>query len=86
MQSIQTVLADDHAVVRAGIRRTIEEIPHLHVIAEVGSGPLVFNCLENHTVDLLLIDVSMPDFDPIHAIKEIKVLYPNLIYPDCEVE
>jgi DNA-binding NarL/FixJ family response regulator len=78
MQTIRTVLADDHAVVRAGIRRTAEEIPHLNIIAEVDTGPLVFNILENTAVDLLLIDVSMPDFDPIQAIREIKNLYPTL--------
>ena len=71
MQTIRTILADDHAVVRAGIRRTIEEIPHLEVIAEVGTGPLVYKSLKNTPVELLLIDVSMPEFDPIQAIKEI---------------
>jgi DNA-binding NarL/FixJ family response regulator len=78
MQTIRTVLADDHAVVRAGIRRTAEEIPHINIIAEVGTGPLVFDILENTAVDLLLIDVSMPDFDPVQAIREIKSLYPTL--------
>ncbi|MDO9546061.1 MAG: response regulator transcription factor [Pelolinea sp.] len=78
MQNIRIILADDHAVVRAGIRKTIEQIPHLEVVAEVGTGPLVFNSLKKQQVDLLLIDVTMPEFDPIQAIKEIKILYPDL--------
>ncbi len=78
MQNIRVILADDHAVVRAGIRKTIEQISNLEVVAEVGTGPLVFNSLINEQVDLLLIDITMPEFDPIQAIKKIKILYPNL--------
>lgn len=78
MQNTRVILADDHAVVRAGIRKIVDQIPHLKVVAEVGTGPLVFSSLEKEQVDLLLIDVTMPEFDPIQAIKQIKILYPAL--------
>ena len=78
MQNTHIILADDHAVVRAGIRKIVDQIPHLEVVAEVGTGPLVFCSLEKKQVDLLLIDVTMPEFDPIQAIKQIKILYPAL--------
>ncbi len=78
MQNTRVILADDHAVVRAGIRKIIDQIPQLEVVAEVGTGPLVFSSLEKEQVDLLLIDVTMPEFDPIQAIKQIKILYPTL--------
>jgi len=78
MQNTHIILADDHAVVRAGIRKIVDQIPHLEVVAEVGTGPLVFSSLEKEQVDLLLIDVTMPEFDPIQAIKQIKILYPAL--------
>jgi len=78
MQNTRIILADDHAVVRAGIRKTVDQIPQLEVVAEVGTGPLVFSSLEKEQVDLLLIDVTMPEFDPIQAIKQIKILYPAL--------
>jgi len=78
MQNTHIILADDHAVVRAGIRKIVDQIPHLEVVAEVGTGPLVFSSLEKKQVDLLLIDVTMPEFDPIQAIKQIKILYPAL--------
>jgi len=78
MQNTHVLLADDHAVVRAGIRKIVDQIPHLEVVAEVGTGPLVFSSLEKEQVDLLLIDVTMPEFDPIQAIKQIKILYPAL--------
>lgn len=78
MRPIRILLADDHAIVRAGIRRMIEEIPGLEVVNEVGNGPKVFETLAKSPVNCLLIDVTMPDFDPISAIRNIRVLYPEL--------
>jgi DNA-binding NarL/FixJ family response regulator len=78
MPNTRILLADDHAIVRAGIRKTIEEIPGLEVTGEVGNGPEIFSTLKNEPVDLLLIDLTMPDFEPIAAIRKIKSLYPAL--------
>ena len=81
MSNVRVLLADDHAIVRAGIRKTIEEIPALCVIEEVENGPQVFSALERLPVDCLLIDVSMPDFDPIPAIR--KIPFPTLKKSAC---
>jgi DNA-binding NarL/FixJ family response regulator len=78
MEMVRILLADDHAVVRAGIRKTIEEIPGIQVIEEVGNGPDVFAALERDSIDCLLIDITMPDFEPISAIRNIRALYPAL--------
>jgi len=78
MNITRILLADDHAVVRAGIRKTIEEIPGVKVLVEVGNGPFIFAALEREPIDCLLIDVTMPDFEPITAIRKIKALYPAL--------
>jgi DNA-binding NarL/FixJ family response regulator len=78
MSDIRVLLADDHAIVRAGIRRMIDEIPGLIVVDEVGNGPQVFEVLARESVDCLLIDLTMPDFDPISAIQRIHSLYPEL--------
>lgn len=78
MDKIRVLLADDHAIVRAGIRKTVEEIPNLMVVDEVGNGPEVLAVLEHQAVDCLLIDVNMPDFDPIQAIRKIRAVYPAL--------
>jgi len=78
MSVIRILLADDHAIARAGIRKTIEEIPGLMVIGEVGNGVQVFEALEREPVDLLLMDVTMPDFEPISAIRRIRALYPAM--------
>ena len=78
MSEIHVLLADDHAIVRAGIRKMIEEIPNLRVVDEVGSGPEVLFALAHWQVDCLLIDVSMPDFEPIATIRRIHEQYPDL--------
>ena len=78
MDKVRLLLADDHEVVRAGIRKTIEEIPHIEVVAEVGSGTEVFAALEREPFDFLLIDVTMPEFEPIVAIREIRGSYPKM--------
>lgn len=78
MPPVRVLLADDHAIVRAGIRKTIEEIPDLVVINEVGSGPQVFDALAREPVDCLLIDVTMPDFEPIAAIRQIHARHPDM--------
>lgn len=75
---IKVLLADDHAIVRAGIRKVVEDIPGLQVVAEVGDGPQVFAALERALVDCLLIDVTMPEFEPVTAIRQIRVRFPDV--------
>ena len=78
MNQFRVLLADDHALVRSGIRNALTELPELLVVGEVGDGPGVESALENTPVDLLLIDVTMPNFDPIQAIERIRATYPLL--------
>lgn len=74
----RVLLADDHAVVRAGIRKAIEDLPHLDIIGEVGDGPELNRALDDLQPDCLLIDVTMPDFEPISEIRSIRTRYPQL--------
>ncbi len=78
MTETRLLLADDHAVVRAGIRNALNELPNLKIIGEVGDGPAVFRALAEMQPDCLLIDVTMPDFEPIKAIRQIRHQYPAL--------
>ncbi|MEZ4511376.1 MAG: response regulator [Chloroflexota bacterium] len=78
MLSTRVLLADDHAVVRAGIRNAIEDLPQITIVGEVGSGPELMEGLAALSPDLLLIDVTMPAFEPISTIRRIRGLYPRL--------
>jgi len=75
---VHILLADDHAVVRAGLRNALKELPDLEIIGEVGDGPALFAALNQVQPDCLLIDVTMPDFEPVAAIRQIRERYPAM--------
>ncbi|MBN1995171.1 MAG: response regulator [Anaerolineae bacterium] len=78
MEQVRILLADDHAVVRAGIRNALQELPNLDVVGEVGDGPELFAALAKTRPDFLLIDVTMPNFEPVSAIRQIRADYPAM--------
>lgn len=78
MRKVRILLADDHAVVRAGIRNALTEIPGIEIVGEVEDGLRLFTMLNQTQPDCLLIDVAMPDFDPITAIRQIRKQYPEM--------
>ncbi|MCB2202601.1 response regulator [bacterium] len=78
MQKYNVLLADDHAIVRAGIRNAIENLPQIVVKGEAENGPTLRAALEELHPDLLLIDVTMPEFEPITAIHQIREKYPTM--------
>jgi DNA-binding NarL/FixJ family response regulator len=78
MVPTRVLLADDHAVVRAGIRNALEDQAHLEIVGEVGDGPGVVQALAALRPELLLIDVAMPHFEPIAAIGRMRRQYPDM--------
>ena len=70
---IRIVVADDHAVVRAGVRRILEEHADLSVVAEAGDGDEALAALAAAPVDVIVLDISMPGpgiFDLLRIIGE----------------
>jgi DNA-binding NarL/FixJ family response regulator len=78
MNTIRILLADDHAIVRAGIYNALKDLPGLEIVGEVGNGPALFAALQQTQPDCLLIDVVMPNFEPLAAIQQIRASYPAL--------
>lgn len=78
MHTTRILLADDHAVVRAGIRKVVEEIPGLEVVVEVSDGSALLDYLAQEQPDFLLMDISMPNFDPIRDITQIRAQNPSM--------
>ncbi len=60
MQSITVLVADDHAVVRAGIRHILESMPGVSVVAEASDGPSALQLAREQQPDVIILDVSMP--------------------------
>lgn len=72
------LIADDHALIRAGFIRLVEQIPGLSISGEIGNGTDLIPFLEKNPLDLILIDLTMPNFKPITVIKEIRNRFPNI--------
>jgi DNA-binding NarL/FixJ family response regulator len=75
---VRALLADDHDIVRSGIRNGLKELDNLEIVSEVGDGPTLFAALEEVQPDLLLIDATMPDFQPVAAMRQIRARYPDM--------
>jgi DNA-binding NarL/FixJ family response regulator len=78
MAKIRVLLADDHTVVRAGLRTALAGLPNLEIVGEVGNGRELIEALARINPDLLVMDVSMPDFEPIVAVRQMKAERPNM--------
>lgn len=78
MDKAKLLLVDDHAVVRAGIRNALAHMPEVEVIGELDNGSHLLATLAQLQPDCLLIDLTMPGFDPIATIAQIRQTYPTL--------
>ncbi len=78
MKKIRVLIADDHAFVREGTRRILEQEPDLEVVAEAGDGEEAVKFASSLELDVAIIDVAMPKLDGIEATRQIKALRPGV--------
>jgi DNA-binding NarL/FixJ family response regulator len=71
-------LADDHAIVRQGIKRMIEEMRGLTVIGEANDGIELLNLVKDLKADMVILDISMPNLRGIETTRELKKTFPDL--------
>jgi DNA-binding NarL/FixJ family response regulator len=76
LETIKILIADDHAFVREGTRRILEQESDLEVVAEAGDGEETVKLASELKPDVALIDVAMPKLDGIEATRQIKALCP----------
>jgi NarL family two-component system response regulator LiaR len=76
LETIRILIADDHAFVREGTRRILEQEPDLEVVAEAGDGEEAVKLACDLKPDVALLDVAMPRVDGIEATRRIKALCP----------
>ncbi|MDI6763097.1 MAG: response regulator transcription factor [Thermodesulfobacteriota bacterium] len=72
------VLADDHTIVRQGIKRVIEEKADLTVVGEASDGLELLSLLKILDADLVILDISMPNLRGIEATRELKRIFPDV--------
>jgi DNA-binding NarL/FixJ family response regulator len=72
------MLADDHRMMRQGVRRILEEKPGLKIIGEAGDGFELLALMKKDVPDMVIMDVSMPNLRGIEATREVKSQYPKV--------
>jgi len=75
---IRVLIADDHPVVRAGLRRIAEEDDHIIVTAEASNGQETLIALRSAIVDIVLLDISMPGAPFIETLKRLREDHPTV--------
>lgn len=72
---IRVLLADDHAVVRAGICQFLEQAPDIQVIAEAGDGEMARDLIQEHKPDVAVLDIQMPKASGIEVTRWVRANY-----------
>lgn len=76
--AIRVLLADDHAVVRAGIRQFLEQEKGIRVVAEAGDGDEARQLLEKHHPDVAVLDIQMPKASGIEVTRWVRAHQPDV--------
>jgi len=91
LDKIRVLIADDHALVREGLRKLLELSDNIEILSEVGDGQGAINIARKEKPDVILMDVNMPGTNGISATRVIKREMPSIhvialtIYEDEEV-
>lgn len=75
---IKILIADDHAVVREGFRKMVENDPELKVVAEAENGIEALQMVRSKNIDVVILDMSMPEMSGLDCLKQIKSEFPDL--------
>ena len=76
--TIRVVLADDHTVVRAGIRAMLEKIAGIEILGEASNGREALVLVERHRPHLLLTDIGMPEMNGLEVTARVTKDFPNV--------
>jgi len=71
-KKIRVIIADDHRIVRAGIKQIIEECPDMAQVDEAGDGHELIAKVRKNSYDAILLDVAMPGRDGLDILKQLK--------------
>jgi DNA-binding NarL/FixJ family response regulator len=75
--AIRILLADDHTLVRAGLRRILEDEVDFTVVAEAEDGAQAVHCAQRHDFDVAILDISMPKLTGLQAARRIRDYKPD---------
>lgn len=78
MASIRVLIAEDHALVRAGFRALLQSCLGIQVVGETGDGRETLALVEKDQPDVILMDISMPGLNGLEATAHVVSEYPNV--------
>jgi len=78
MKKYRMVIAEDHAVLRDGLRSMLAEVDCLELVGEASNGLEAIRCVERLQPDLLLLDISMPLMSGLSVVNDVKSRYPEV--------
>jgi len=78
MSDYKIILADDHSIVRSGVKTLIEKEPKMHVVGEAANGHELMKVLKSTKCQMVILDLTMPQMDGMVAIKKIRTQYPDI--------
>lgn len=76
---LRILLADDHVLVRAGIRTLLDQLPGVTVVAEASDGREALNLAAKHVPDLAILDVAMPVLNGLEATTRLRRQFPQMV-------
>lgn len=75
---IRIIIADDHPIVRAGMKQIISEAVDMSVADEAGDGRQLLNKIRAENFDVVILDITMPHIDGLDVLKQLKIEKPRL--------
>lgn len=75
---IRILIADDHAIVREGLKQILSEENDIIVAGEAGNSVELFKLLEKGKWDLIVLDINMPGKSGLESLKELRIMYPSI--------
>jgi DNA-binding NarL/FixJ family response regulator len=78
MTPIQVLLVEDHALVRAGIRALLEQLPGIEVVAEASNGHDALRLIEQHQPTVVLMDIGMAGMSGLEVMAQVGQIFPSV--------
>jgi DNA-binding NarL/FixJ family response regulator len=78
MKPIRILIADDHELMRAGIRSLLQKVSDVEVVAEAGDGREALRLIEEHRPDVVVMDIMMPELNGLEATARVAGRFPGI--------